>query len=72
MFSEVCYEHGNIYMYHASFCLILDKVRASLVEPWFIFWRDHRSSQNTHGETKQALKSSRIKQKLARLHVYEP
>ena len=58
----------------AGFCSIWENIRASLVEPWFVFWRDRRSSQNTHGETKQALifSSRRIKQKPARLHVYHP
>ena len=44
----------------AGFCLIRENIRASLVEPWFVFSRDCRSSQNTHGETKQALIFSRI------------
>ena len=56
----------------ADFCSIRENIRASLVEPWFVFLRDRRSTQNTHGETKQALIFSRIEHKSARLHAYHP
>ena len=44
-----------LYVIVQGFCSIRENIRASLVEPWFVFWRDRRLRQNTHGETKQAL-----------------
>ena len=49
----------------AGFCTIRENIRASLVESWFVFWRYCRSSQNTHGETKQAMIFSRAERKSA-------
>ena len=58
----------------AGFCSIRirENIEASLVEPWFVVWRDRRSIHYPHGETKQALIFSQIEPNPARLPVYHP
>ena len=61
----------DTYMYLAGFLFlaIRENIRASLVESWFVLWRECRSSQNTHCETNSPWIFSRIAQKPAQLHV---
>lgn len=44
--------------------------QASLVNPWFIFWQDSQSSQNTHNKTKQTLYATEEYQKKVQLGIH--